>query len=68
MQFQLIENILFHSSINELNKHEIDQIDKHINSCEKCQSSHRLLNYFQQTMKAELTENKKYFVFFEKLR
>ena len=53
-----VENILFQSSTDELNKNEIDQIIKHINACENCQSSQRLLNNFKQTMKVELSENK----------
>ena len=53
-----VENILFQSSIDELNKDALDQIVNHINSCEKCQSSQRLLNYFKQLMEVELSENR----------
>ena len=53
----IVENVLFQSSINDLSEEESLQIKEHIISCNKCQSSQELLNYFKQSMEIEITEN-----------
>jgi len=53
-----IENVFFQSSMDELSKDENKQIINHLNSCGKCQSSQRLLNYFKQSMEVELSKTK----------
>ncbi len=52
-----VEDILFQSSMDELSMNDKLQITNHIDSCERCQSSEKLLNYFQQSMQIELVEN-----------
>jgi hypothetical protein len=52
-----IEEILFQSSVGELDENEKSQIAKHINSCGKCRSSEKLLYYFKQSLQLELREN-----------
>ena len=51
-----IKEIIFNSSIDELGEDEKLQIVKHINSCEKCLASEKLVDYLKQSMQIELGE------------
>ena len=54
---KFVEEVIFKSSIGELGENEKSQIVKHINSCEKCRSSEKLVDYLKQSMEMELIEN-----------
>jgi hypothetical protein len=53
-----VEKILFQNSINELNKFEKDQILQHIESCDNCRASEKLIKSFSQLLQAELVNSK----------
>lgn len=53
-----IEEVIFKSSIDELGENEKSQIVKHINSCEKCLTSEKLVDYIKLSIQIELDENK----------
>jgi len=53
-----VENVLFKSTKAELDENDKIEMLNHINSCEKCQFSEKILDYFQQSMTTELTNSK----------